>query len=117
MDLLKQFQQYIQKENLFQQKDGLLLAVSGGVDSAVLCELCKRSGFHFAMAHCNFQLRGAESDADENFVKALGEKYEVEVFVKRFDTEKYAKEKKLGIQEAARDLRYEWFQFPYEFIN
>ena len=109
MSLLKQFQQYIKKENLFQPKDRLLLAVSGGVDSVVLCELCKQAGYDFAIAHCNFQLRGKESERDELFVQRLGEKYEVKVLVKRFDTEKHASEWKQGIQEVARTLRYNWF--------
>lgn len=107
--MLKQFQQYIITENLFQPKDRLLIAVSGGVDSVVLCELCRQAGFDFAIAHCNFQLRGKEADEDENFVKRLAEKYNVQFFVKKFDTEKYATENKLSIQVAARDLRYEWF--------
>ena len=85
MDFLKQFQQYIKQQNLFQPKDKLLLAVSGGVDSVVLCELCKQAGYDFVIAHCNFQLRGAESERDEKFVRELGEKYEVEVLVKKFD--------------------------------
>lgn len=110
MDLLQQFQQYIKNEQLFQPTDHLLLAVSGGVDSVVLCDLCKRSGFDFSIAHCNFQLRGAESDADELFVKELGKKYQVEVFSERFDTNEYAAKNKLGIQVAARELRYNWFQ-------
>ena len=109
MDLLKQFQQYIKQQNLFQPKDRLLLAVSGGADSVVLCELCKQAGYDFIIAHCNFQLRGEESERDENFVKELGKKYIVEVLVKKFDTEKYAQENKLSIQVAARELRYEWF--------
>jgi len=109
MDLLKQFQEYIKKENLFQQKDRLLLAVSGGVDSVVLCELCKQAGYDLVIAHCNFQLRGEESERDEQFVKSLGEKYGVEIFIKRFDTKAFADQSKTGIQEAARDLRYEWF--------
>ncbi len=109
MDLLKQFQQYIKQQNLFQPKDKLLLAVSGGVDSVVLCELCKQAGYDFTIAHCNFQLRGEESERDENFVKELGKKYDVEVWVKKFDTEKYAGENKLSIQVAARELRYSWF--------
>jgi len=71
MKLLKEFQHYIKEENLFQQKDKLLLAVSGGVDSVVLCELCKQAGYDFVIAHCNFQLRGEESDRDEKFVKSL----------------------------------------------
>ena len=109
MNLLKEFQQNIKKQNLFQPKDKLLLAVSGGVDSVVLCELCKQAGYDFIIAHCNFQLRGAESERDEAFVKSLADKYAVEVLVKKFDTEKYAAENKRSIQVAARELRYAWF--------
>ncbi len=109
MDLLKEFQQYIKQQNLFQPKDKLLLAVSGGVDSVVLCELCKQAGYDFVIAHCNFQLRGKESERDEEFVKDIGEKYGVEVLIKKFETEKYAQENKLSIQVAARELRYDWF--------
>src|ERR1035437_871542 len=109
MNLLKKFTDFIKKENLFQQKDKLLLAVSGGVDSVVLCELCKLAGYDFVIAHCNFQLRGEESKRDEQFVRELTKKYNVEIFVKKFDTEKYAEENKLSIQVAARELRYEWF--------
>ena len=109
MDLLEKYKVFIKKENLFKPKDKLLLAVSGGVDSVVLCELCKRSGYDFVIAHCNFQLRGDESDRDENFVKDLGKKYGAEVLTKRFDTETYAASNKLSIQVAARELRYSWF--------
>ena len=107
--LLKSFRAFIKKENLFQPKDKLLIAVSGGLDSVVLCELCKQAGFYFSIAHCNFQLRGEESERDEQFVKNLAEKYSVPFFEKKFDTEKYAQQNKLSIQVAARDLRYEWF--------
>src|SRR5450432_795370 len=109
MSLLQRFIDNIQNENLFQKKDRLLLAVSGGIDSVVLCELCKQADFNFEIAHCNFQLRGEESERDEAFVQSLGEKYSAKVFIKKFDTEKYAKELRLGIQEAARNLRYNWF--------
>lgn len=109
MSLLGAYTNNIKKENLFQPKDKLLLAVSGGVDSVVLCELCRQAGYDFVIAHCNFQLRGEESIRDENFVKAMGPRYETEVLVKRFDTEKYAAENKLSTQVAARELRYEWF--------
>src|SRR5580698_2062120 len=109
MQLLQRFQDFIDKENLFFPKDTLLLAVSGGMDSVVLCELCYQSGFDFIIAHCNFQLRGEESDRDENFVKQLGERYGKRVVVKRFETEKYAIEHKVSIQVAARELRYFWF--------
>lgn len=110
MSLLIHFQNIIKGSNLFSLKDKLLIAVSGGVDSVVLCELCKQAEFDFAIAHCNFQLRGAESERDEQFVRNLGKKYGVEVFVKKFKTEKYAAESKLSTQEAARNLRYEWFE-------
>ena len=109
MNLLPRYQQFIKKENLFSPKDKLLLAVSGGVDSVVLCELCKQASYDFEIAHCNFQLRGEESERDEKFVRGLGEKYKVEVKVKKFETEKFAEEYNLSIQEAARNLRYEWF--------
>ena len=109
MNLLSSFEQYIKKENLFQAKGRLLLAVSGGVDSAVLCELCKQAGYNFSIAHCNFQLRAEESDVDEKFVEALARKYGVEYFVKKFNTENYAAQNKLSIQVAARELRYSWF--------
>jgi tRNA(Ile)-lysidine synthase len=109
MNLLSQFRDFIKQQNLFSTKDKLLLAVSGGVDSVVLCELCKQAGYDFIMAHCNFQLRGEESERDEQFVRELGKKYGIEVVVKKFDTKKFAAEKKISTQEAARELRYGWF--------
>ena len=109
MGLLEKYKAYIKSENLFQPKDRLLLAVSGGVDSVVLCELCLQAGYDFVIAHCNFQLRGEESDRDEAFVRDLGKKYGVEVFVKFFDTIAIAKKEKKSIEETARDLRYGWF--------
>ena len=109
MSLLVQFQNSIKQQHLFSPKDKLLLAVSGGVDSVVLCELCKQAGYDFIIAHCNFKLRGEESDRDEHFVKELGKKYSVEVLVQHFDTANYALENKLSTQESARELRYNWF--------
>ena len=109
-DLLARFKDNVKRQNLFLPKDRLMIAVSGGVDSVVLCELCRQAGYGFMIAHCNFQLRGEESERDEVFVRNLAEKHKVEVKVKRFDTEKYAEENKMSIQEAARDLRYQWFE-------
>ncbi|MCX8021005.1 MAG: tRNA lysidine(34) synthetase TilS [Chitinophagaceae bacterium] len=109
MSLLNRFLEVVKARQLFSVRDRLLLAVSGGVDSVVLCELCRQGGFTFEMAHCNFRLRGEESDRDEHFVRSLGEKYQVPVHVRRFDTAPYAQEKKISVQEAARALRYEWF--------
>jgi tRNA(Ile)-lysidine synthase len=110
MDLLKSFQQYIKQQHLFQPKDKLLLAVSGGVDSVVLCELSKQAGYDFAIAHCNFQLRGQESERDEQFVRGLAEKYNIVVYTKTFDTKTISQKEKKSIEETARDLRYQWFE-------
>ncbi|CAN5250641.1 tRNA lysidine(34) synthetase TilS [soil metagenome] len=110
MPLLKQFTENINAYDLFHKNDQLLLAVSGGVDSVVLCDLCSKAGYSFSIAHCNFNLRGAESDRDEQFVKALAEKYGVPLFTKSFQTENFAVENKLSIQVAARQLRYAWFE-------
>lgn len=107
--LIDDFIHFVEKEKLFQPKDVLLLAVSGGVDSVVLCELCKLSGYSFVIAHCNFNLRGNESDEDEKFVRQLASHYQSEILVKNFNTVEYAGQKKLSIQEAARELRYTWF--------
>jgi tRNA(Ile)-lysidine synthase len=86
-----------------------VLAVSGGADSVVLAHLLKGAGINFEIAHCNFKLRGAESDRDEDFVKNLAVTLDVPFSCKHFDTNTYAAENKISIQEAARDLRYTWF--------
>ena len=109
MNLLQRFQNYVSSHSLFSKADHLLLAVSGGVDSVVLCELVARSGYAFTIAHCNFQLRGEESERDESFVRSLSKKYKCEIMVKAFDTEAYAGKNKASIQVAARELRYQWF--------
>ncbi|GGI57841.1 tRNA lysidine(34) synthetase TilS [Winogradskyella haliclonae] len=108
--MLKSFEQHINHELSFLKESKLIIAISGGIDSVVLAYLCKNLGLGFAMAHCNFSLRGKESYADEDFVLQLAEKLEVEAFVQRFDTEAYAKSNKRSIQMAARELRYGWFK-------
>lgn len=108
--MLETFQAYLKTHFLLQPQAHFIVACSGGVDSVVLCELCHQAQLSFSIAHCNFGLRGTESDRDETFVKGLGEKYSVPVFVKKFDTEQYGVLKKLSIQEAARELRYQWFE-------
>ena len=109
MDLLHRFKEFVKQQQLFAHTDHLLIAVSGGVDSVVLCELCRQANYLFTIAHCNFQLRGMESQRDEEFVKAFGEKYGIEVLVKEFDTNAYATQQRISVQEAARELRYGWF--------
>jgi tRNA(Ile)-lysidine synthase len=110
MQLLETFKSFINKEDLFSPKERLLVAVSGGLDSVVLCDLCYQAGYEFAIAHANFQLRGEESMRDETFVAGLGQRYGKEVLVRRFDTSRYAAENKCSIQVAARELRYRWFE-------
>ncbi len=110
MGLEEKFVSYIESLSLFAKKDKLLLAVSGGVDSVVLCELCAAAGFDFTLLHCNFQLRGADSDEDERLVKNLAQKYSKEVITTRFETTQYATQHKISIQVAARELRYNWFE-------
>jgi tRNA(Ile)-lysidine synthase len=89
----------------------ILLAVRGGADSVVMAELFFRAGYKFGIVHCNFRLRAEESDADEKFVRELAlKKYKIPFFVKRFDTKKFAEQHKLSIQEAARELRYAYFE-------
>ena len=116
-----QLNEFIKNKKLFSIKDKLLAAVSGGVDSVVLCHLLDACQYHFSIAHCNFQLRGHESDEDEVFVNTLAKNLGVECQTKRFDTEGYVSEKKISTQLAARELRYAWFEelrqeFGYQYI-
>jgi tRNA(Ile)-lysidine synthase len=108
-NLLAEFQESLQKLGVA-EKDRLLLAVSGGLDSVVLTYLSTMSGLEFAIAHVNFQLRGAESERDEAFVRQLASKYQKPFFVKRIDSIAYAKNENSSIQVIARNLRYEWFK-------
>jgi tRNA(Ile)-lysidine synthase len=87
-----------------------LLACSGGMDSMVLWALCRDADLHFEVAHCNFGLRGAESDRDADFVQEMGEKWNSKVHVKNFDTVSYSSINKQSLQESARVLRYAWFR-------
>src|SRR6188474_1093874 len=96
MELEKKFKKFINEKNLFSKSDRILLAVSGGVDSVVMAELFARSGISFGIAHCNFQLRGDESEADEEFVRKLAEKYSVPFFSKRFETKNKSGKEKLS---------------------
>lgn len=109
MDLLQRFQQHIITDGLFRQEDELLIAVSGGVDSIVLTHLLYYSGYRIRLAHMNFGLRGEESERDENFVKEVAVNLSVPLYVQNTDAKSFAKENGYAIQEAARILRYRWF--------
>jgi tRNA(Ile)-lysidine synthase len=92
-------------------KDKILVAVSGGLDSMVLTNLCLKLGFKISIAHCNFCLRDSESDLDEKFVRDFAESNSVPFFSKSFQTKLHSKRYGLSIQMAARELRYEWFSY------
>jgi len=108
--VLERFKDHIAKDFPELQKTTLLVACSGGLDSVVLAHLCIRTNLSIAIAHCNFNLRGAESDEDQQFVEKLADKLQIPFFVTHFDTAGYAKENKLTTQVAARELRYAWFK-------
>ena len=108
--MFNQFQAYINRYHLIAEGDRLILALSGGIDSMVLADLLLKMKADFVAAHCNFHLRGEESDGDEQFVREFAEKNGIQCFVKHFDTEKYAAEHGISIEMAARDLRYAWFE-------
>ena len=108
--MLTKFQYHIE-QNFPQLKDKkFLLAVSGGIDSMVLLDLFYKLRFDICIVHCNFQLRGKESDADELLVREICQDSYIPYFIELFDTLEFAKENKLSIQLAARKLRYDWFQ-------
>lgn len=107
--MIEAFKNHIHTNLSFLTKHKLLIACSGGLDSVVLTYLCKKLKLNVALAHCNFNLRGKESDADETFVFDLADRLELEVFIEHFNTEDYAKAEKVSIQMAARELRYNWF--------
>ena len=133
--MLRRVMQYIREKELLAQGDKVLVCVSGGADSVALLDVLQRGGFECGVAHCNFHLRGEESDRDEEFVRGLGDeakkreaqrgnvkdtplssadssldsKDQTRVIVKHFNTEEYARENGLSIEMAARELRYQWF--------
>ena len=107
--MLNRFTEYLNEQKLCTKGDRILLAVSGGIDSIVMAYLFKSTGFDCAVAHCNFQLRGEDSELDEAFVRELSGILEMPFFTKRFDVDEVVRSKGISVQMAARELRYEWF--------
>ncbi|NII85096.1 MULTISPECIES: tRNA lysidine(34) synthetase TilS [unclassified Pedobacter] len=107
---VKQFQDFIEQQQLFVRANKILLAVSGGKDSVLMLHLFKAIGIDVGVAHCNFNLRADEAQRDESFVALLSKNLGLPFYVTHFDTKKYAAENKISTQMAARDLRYNWFE-------
>ncbi|MBR4995551.1 MAG: tRNA lysidine(34) synthetase TilS [Alistipes sp.] len=107
--LIDRFQEYVTRNALFTKQDKILLTVSGGVDSMVLMSLCVNSGYKVGVAHCNFCLRGKESDEDEIMVQETARRYGIECFNRHFDTTGEMERTGESMEMAARRLRYEWF--------
>ncbi|WP_276499140.1 tRNA lysidine(34) synthetase TilS [Pontibacter litorisediminis] len=108
--MLQKVSGYIQAQGLCGPTDKILAAVSGGIDSVVLCEVLHQLKYDFAVAHCNFGLRAEDAEADQLFVKKLAKKYDVPFFTENFNTRAFAEQEKLSTQMAARTLRYAWFE-------
>lgn len=102
--------QYIEKNHLFSADSKILVALSGGADSVALLCILHAAGYHCEAAHCNFHLRGEESDRDERFVRQLCQKHNIPLHIIHFNTTRYATEKRISIEMAARELRYQWFE-------
>lgn len=106
----EKFEAFVREQKLFDKNDRVLVALSGGVDSVVLATLMLRSGYTFSVAHCNFHLRGEESNRDERFVRSWAEKNKIKLFVSEFDTYEYMQQKGISLEMAARELRYSMFK-------
>lgn len=108
--MLDRFVEFVNEKKLFAPQQKVLLAISGGIDSMVLLHLFEKTEFKYGIVHCNFQLRGNESDEDEEFVKQQVLTHGVPSFFQRFETEEYADINGISIEMAARELRYEYFE-------
>ena len=110
MTYKNRIQHFIEEKHLFTIQDKVLVALSGGADSVALLRVLVELGYSCECAHCNFHLRGEESNRDETFVRELCQSLDIPLHVIHFDTKTYAKKKHLSIEMAARELRYEWFE-------
>lgn len=112
--LVKKVKEFIEKEDLFSKQDKILVALSGGADSVALTRILITLGYHCEAAHCNFELRGEESDRDEDFVRNFCRSLNIKCHSIHFETRRYAAQQSISIEMAARELRYNWFSKIYE---
>lgn len=110
MPLIQQVRRSIAQHHLFDQRSVILVALSGGADSTALLLILRELGYEIHALHCNFHLRGEESDRDQHFAETLCRQYDVPIIIKHFDTTGYAKSHKVSLEMAARELRYAWFE-------
>ncbi len=108
--MINGFSNFISENKLIKQSDRILMAVSGGIDSMVMAHLFHMGNYKTAIAHCNFSLRGDESDKDEELVRQFATENNIPFYTVRFNTKAYASQNKLSVQMAARELRYNWFE-------
>lgn len=108
--MIREFKKFIFENNLIKTGDKVLITVSGGIDSMVMAHLFLKQEYKIGIAHCNFSLRGAESDKDEEMVSKFASEHNIPFLSVRFETKSFAKKNGLSVQMAARDLRYKWFE-------
>lgn len=119
--MLQKLENHLEKNFPFLKGKKILITVSGGIDSVVLAQLFHQLKYNIGIAHCNFQLRGLESDLDEQFVEKIAKEYTCQFHSIQFLTKDYCKQNKVSIQIGARELRYDWFQklkqeYEYDYI-
>ena len=115
--MIEKFKSHISNNFPFLKGKKLLLATSGGLDSMIMAHLFQALDYEFALAHCNFQLRGMESFGDQKFVQDFADTNKIPIFITQFDTQAFANDYKLSTQVAARELRYNWFYELLEIEN
>lgn len=119
--MLNQFKNHLAQDFSFLKGKKLLIACSGGMDSVVLAHLMMKLNYEMALVHCNFSLRGKESDGDEMFVVGLAKNMDIPIFAETFDTNAFVHNTGVSTQMAARTLRYKWFEeiltnFKYDYL-